>query len=58
MAVSGISVYGIILGGWASANRFSLLGGLRAAAQVVSYEFILGLSLVGIFLLAGSLSSR
>ncbi len=58
MAVSGIGVYGIILGAWASANRFSLLGGLRAAAQVVSYELILGLSLAGIFLLAGSLSLR
>ncbi len=58
MAISGISVYGIILGAWASANRFSLLGGLRSAAQVVSYELILGLSLTGIFLLAGSLSLR
>ncbi|MEZ4505066.1 MAG: NADH-quinone oxidoreductase subunit NuoH [Thermomicrobiales bacterium] len=58
MAVSGIGVYGIILGAWASANRFSLLGGLRSAAQVVSYELILGLSLAGIFLLAGSLSLR
>jgi NADH-quinone oxidoreductase subunit H len=58
MAVSGIGVYGIILGAWASANRFSLLGGLRSAAQVVSYELILGLSLTGVFLLAGSLSLR
>ena len=58
LAVSGIGVYGIILGAWASANRFSLLGGLRAAAQVVSYELILGLSLAGIFMLSGSLSLR
>jgi NADH-quinone oxidoreductase subunit H len=58
MAISGISVYGIILGAWASANRFSLLGGLRSAAQVVSYELIIGFSLVGIFILTGSLSLR
>jgi NADH-quinone oxidoreductase subunit H len=56
LAVGSIGVYGIILGGYASANRYSLLGGLRSAAQVVSYEIVLGLSLVGIFILAGSLS--
>ena len=56
LAISSVGVYGIILGAWASSNRYSLLGGLRAAAQVVSYELILGLSLVGIFLLTGSLS--
>ena len=58
LAFSSIGVYGIILGAWESSNRYSLLGGLRAAAQVVSYEIILGLSLVGVFLLAGSLSLR
>ncbi len=58
LAFSGIGVYGIILGAWASANRYSLLGGLRAAAQVISYEIILGLSLVGVFVLTGSLSLR
>ena len=58
LAFSSIGVYGIILGAWASANRYSLLGGLRAAAQVISYEIILGLALVGIFILAGSLSLR
>jgi NADH-quinone oxidoreductase subunit H len=58
LAFSSIGVYGIILGAWASSNRYSLLGGLRAAAQVVSYEIILGLSLVGVFMLAGSLSLR
>jgi NADH-quinone oxidoreductase subunit H len=58
LAFSGIGVYGIILGAWASANRYSLLGGLRSAALVVSYVIVLGLSLVGIFLLTGSLSLR
>lgn len=57
-AVGAAGVYGIILGAWASANRYSLLGGLRSAAQVVSYEVVLGLSLVGIFILTGSLSLR
>ena len=57
-AVSSIGVYGIILGAYASANRYALLGGLRAAAQVISYELILGFSLVGVFILTGSLSLR
>jgi NADH-quinone oxidoreductase subunit H len=56
LAIGSIGVYGIILGGYASANRYSLLGGLRSAAQVISYEIILGLSLVGVFILSGSLS--
>ena len=56
LAFGSIGVYGIILGAWASANRFALLGGLRAAAQVISYEIILGLSLMGVFLTAQSLS--
>ncbi len=58
LAFGGVGVYGIILGAYASANRYSLLGGLRAAAQVVSYEITLGLALVGVFMLAGSLSLR
>jgi NADH-quinone oxidoreductase subunit H len=58
LAFGAIGVYGIILGAYASSNRYSLLGGLRSAAQVVSYEIILGLSLVGVFMLAGSLSLR
>lgn len=58
LAIGSAGVYGIILGAWASANRYSLLGGLRSAAQVVSYELVLGLSLVGIFMITGSLSLR
>ncbi|HWV35778.1 MAG TPA: NADH-quinone oxidoreductase subunit NuoH [Thermomicrobiales bacterium] len=58
LAVGGVGVYGIILGGWASTNRFSLLGALRSAAQVVSYELILGFSIVGIFIMTGTLSLR
>jgi NADH-quinone oxidoreductase subunit H len=56
LAVGSVGVYGIILGGYSSANRYSLLGALRAAAQVISYEIILGLSLVGVFILSSSLS--
>lgn len=58
LAMSGLGVYGIFLGGYASGNRYSLLGGLRSTAQVISYEVILGLALVGPFLLTGTLSLR
>ncbi len=56
LASGSIGVYGIILGGWSSGNRFALLGALRSAAQVISYELILGFSLVGIFIITGTMS--
>src|SRR5574341_2081211 len=56
LALSGIGAYGVLLGGWASNSKYSLLGGLRSAAQVISYELALGMSLVGVLLMAGSLS--
>ncbi len=54
-AVSAMNAYAILLGGWSSNNKYSLLGGLRAAAQLISYEISLGLSLVPIFMIAGTL---
>ena len=56
LAVSSIAVYGIALAGWSSGNKYALLGGLRAAAQMVSYELALGLAFVVPILLAGSMS--
>ncbi|MEE8328927.1 MAG: NADH-quinone oxidoreductase subunit NuoH [Thermodesulfovibrionia bacterium] len=54
LALSSVGAYGIILAGWASNSKYSFLGGLRATAQVISYEIAMGLSLVGVMLLAGS----
>ena len=56
LAISSLAVYGIVLGGWASGNRYSLLGALRSAAQMVSYETGLGLALSGALMWAGTLS--
>ena len=56
LAFSSIGAYGILLGGWASNNKYSLLGGLRAAAQVISYELSLGMAIVSVILMSGSLS--
>lgn len=55
-SVTSLAVYGIILGGWSSNNKYSALGGLRSSAQVVSYEIPLGMSVLGIALMAGSLN--
>ncbi len=56
MAVGSLAVYGIVLAGWSSNNKYSLLGGLRSAAQMISYELAMGLALVGPILIAGSMS--
>jgi len=55
-AIGGLSVVGLLMAGWSSYNKYSLLGGLRSAAQVVSYEIPLTLSVVGLLLLAGTMS--
>jgi NADH-quinone oxidoreductase subunit H len=57
LAMSSISVYGIVLAGWSSGSPYSILGALRSSAQVISYEIAMGLSFVAVFLYAGSLST-
>ncbi|PWB80281.1 MAG: NADH-quinone oxidoreductase subunit NuoH [Candidatus Methylomirabilota bacterium] len=54
--VASLGVYGIVLGGWASNNKYALLGGLRSSAQMISYELSLGLSVIGVVMLSQSLS--
>jgi NADH-quinone oxidoreductase subunit H len=58
LGVTSMGVYGVALAGWSSNNKYSLLGGLRASAQMVSYEIALGLSLVGVLIQSGSFSLR
>jgi NADH-quinone oxidoreductase subunit H len=58
LGVTSMGVYGVALAGWSSNNKYSLLGGLRASAQMVSYEISLGLSLVGVLIMTGSFSLR
>ena len=57
LAVASIGVYGILLGGWSSGSTYPLLGALRSSAQVISYEIAMGMSLVAVFLYAGSMST-
>jgi NADH-quinone oxidoreductase subunit H len=58
LAMSSMGVYSVVLGGWSANNKYSLLGALRAAAQMLSYEVFMGLSLMGVVMLAGSFSLR
>jgi NADH-quinone oxidoreductase subunit H len=56
LAISSLGVYGIVLAGWASNNKYALLGGLRSTAQMISYEIAMGMSLIPVLLLAGNVS--
>jgi len=58
LALSGMGVYGVVLGAWASNSKYPLLGGLRSSAQLISYELSLGLSLLGVVMIQGSLSLK
>jgi NADH-quinone oxidoreductase subunit H len=56
LAITSLGIYGIVLGGWASGNKYSLIGAIRSSAQMISYELSLGLSVLGVVMLAGTLS--
>ncbi|WOT03127.1 NADH-quinone oxidoreductase subunit NuoH [Corynebacterium pyruviciproducens] len=57
LAIAGLGTYGLVLAGWSSTSRYSLLGGLRAAAQMISYEISMGLAVVAVVLVAGTMST-
>jgi NADH-quinone oxidoreductase subunit H len=56
LAITSLGIYGIVLGGWASGNKYSLIGAIRSSAQMISYELSLGLSVLGVVMMAGTLS--
>ena len=56
LAISSLGVYGIVLAGWSSNNKYALLGGLRSSAQMISYEVAMGLTLIPVLLLAGNVT--
>jgi NADH-quinone oxidoreductase subunit H len=58
LAMGSLQVYGVVLAGWAAGSNYPLLGGIRSSAQMISYEIAQGLSLIGVFMLAGTLSAR
>lgn len=58
LAMAGLSVYAVLFAGWSSNNKYSLLGGIRSAAQTVSYEVFMGISVMGVVMLAGSFNMR
>ena len=57
-AISSLAVYGTMIGGWASNNKYSLMGGIRASSQMISYEISMGLSVIGLIMVTGSLSLK
>jgi NADH-quinone oxidoreductase subunit H len=58
LAMSSVSVYGVMLAGWSSGSKYPLLGSVRASAQMISYEAAMGMSVVTVVLIAGTLSTR
>ncbi len=57
LALASVGIYGVVLAGWSSGSSYSLLGGLRSSAQMISYELAMGLSFVAVFMYAGSMAT-